>query len=428
MNVDRPRDRIGPLLQSTVVVIALRGLTLLSRFSLNIFIAKYMSLSDLGEYGLIAGVIAIIPNALSFGLMNRIGRNAVTSTIEDTTRELLQYWIFVAMAYCAIGGIAGAVAIHQGYGRQAGEIFALTITEHFCGDAFLILMSVKRPIVANLLMFGRLGVSAVAFMALSLIARQLRNIPMLVIFMAAANIFCALLFFATTATWPWSRAVASLRVNSLKDDLKGSFTLYLNDMLNTFGQYVDRIFVSSYLGLELTGVYVLFWSVGNAMSTLVGNGVILVHRHAVIYSQRKYPASTPGLLINLVRSTLISSVVIGSVGVAFLYAISLYLGKIAVSDNLYVLGLIMAGFVIRMVYEAIGVGLYSGRQDGASFLTSLLVLSLTLLLDALAVPWLGLSGAGAVIIVAYTFGALSRWYLVQRWFDRSRSLNAVVSG
>ena len=428
MTPARLGDKIGPLLQSTIVVIALRGLTLLSRFSLTIFIAKYMSLSELGEYGLIAGLIAVSPSALGFGLMNRICRNAATAGVEDTAKAVLQYWAFVGAVYCGLAIVAGWIAIHQGYMRQTEELFALAVTEHFCGDTFILLMSVRRPIVANALMFARLGMSSITFMALSAMIKPLCNVPILVTFMVVANLACAFLFFAATATWPWSRALMSLSVGGLREELKASFALYVNDMLNAFGQYVDRLFVSSYLGLELTGVYVLFWSVGNAMSTLVNNGVILLHRHAIVSSQKNDPAGTSQLLQALIKSTFLSSATLGALGILATYAMSLFLGRVAVSSNLYVLGLITIGFIIRMIYEAIGIGLYSGHQDRSSLLTSFLVLSLTLLLDALAIPWLGLPGAGAVIVAAYSFGALLRWRLVQRWFDRRRSLGVMVPG
>ena len=60
----------------------------------------------------------------------------------------------------------------------------------------------------------------------------------------------------------------------LSQNLHGSLTLYVKDVSVSVSAFLDRFFISAFLGLELTGVYTLFWSIANVMHSLAVYGVM----------------------------------------------------------------------------------------------------------------------------------------------------------
>ena len=68
--------------------IGLRGLGLVSRFALMIYIAKYLDLDFVGAFGLVYGALAILPVFLGFGLNYRLNREIVELPIEDAGRRM----------------------------------------------------------------------------------------------------------------------------------------------------------------------------------------------------------------------------------------------------------------------------------------------------------------------------------------------------
>lgn len=407
----RPRIKVA---NSSVAVIALRGMTMAARFLLTMYIAKYMGFEALGEYGLIAGAVAIIPTAISFGLINRMVRSAVTASVEETTHALVQCWFFLGLLYLVLGSIACGVAVEQDYLLLVGEIFALALTEHLAGDCFQVLVTIERPVYANTLMFVRSGLSTFAFMVTGTFFSSLNTIPALIGTFAFANLISVVFFFIATAEWPWGQALSSIGIHQLRRGIRNSLVLYSIDVLSVAGQYMDRFLVSLYLGLELTGVYVLFWSVGNALCNLTSTGVILLRRPAIIRAQKERPDLVIPLLRGLIISTFWSSLVLSMFTAVVLYVLLPHLGKPSAVSNISVLWLILTGFVIRMTYEAISVGFYSREQDHLTLFSALLVLTVTCVLNVILIPYFKLNGAALVIIVAFSIGGCFRWYLFLR--------------
>ena len=60
----------------------------------------------------------------------------------------------------------------------------------------------------------------------------------------------------------------------LSQNLHGSLRLYVKDVSGTISAFLDRFLISAFLGLELTGVYTLYWSLASVMHSLAVFGVV----------------------------------------------------------------------------------------------------------------------------------------------------------
>ncbi len=110
-----------------------------------------------------------------------------------------------------------------------------------------------------------------------------------------------------TRHWSWFRpGAAPEHKDWLSRDFEASRILYVNDIANTVAQYTDRYLVGLFIGLEFTGIYVVFWSIGNALSNLVDTGVIQLSGPKLIGAH----ARRDGTFWNVYRGLLVETVTI----------------------------------------------------------------------------------------------------------------------
>ena len=193
---------------------------------------------------------------------------------------------------------------------------------------------------------------------------------------------------------------------------KASRTLYVNDIANTVAQYTDRYLVSVFMGLEFTGVYVLFWSIGNALSNLVDTGIVQVSGPRLISAHAREDRAYWAVFRLLVIETVAISIVLAIVtGVLVKLAIP-YLNLPLVADWIQVLWLVLLGFVLRMTYEVQGTVFYSRYRDSFTLFSGLFVIGLSILANAVLVPPFALNGAASAIVISYAAGIAARHVMI----------------
>jgi hypothetical protein len=63
------------------LIMAMRGATQVAKFALTLFIARFIDLETLGLYGLVVGLTVVLPVIAGLGLVNCLGRHAVTQPL-----------------------------------------------------------------------------------------------------------------------------------------------------------------------------------------------------------------------------------------------------------------------------------------------------------------------------------------------------------
>lgn len=76
---------------TSLSIMTLRGLALVAKFALTLFIARFIDLETLGVYGLVAGAAAILPMVAGLGLFHVLSRDAVSQRLDEITRMLHLY-------------------------------------------------------------------------------------------------------------------------------------------------------------------------------------------------------------------------------------------------------------------------------------------------------------------------------------------------
>lgn len=398
---------------TSLTIMGLRGLTLVAKFALTLFIAKFIGLDTLGVYGLVAGAAVIFPIIAGFGLIRIVSRNAVTQQLDEVTRVLRLYWGVQAAIYGFISFISLGISIYLHQLVLASIVLAIVFLEHVNGDLFVLLNHLLRPCLANVLMFFRSAAWICAYMTLALIFPSLCDLNVLLTFWIGGGLLAIAGFILATRDWPWlSAASGAGRRGWFLQYFKASRILYANDIVNTVAQYTDRYLVSLFMGLKFTGVYVLFWSIGNALSNLVDTGIIQVSGpkliNAHVRQDRSYWAVFRFMLVQAVAISIVLAI-----ATAVLVKIALpYLDRPFVADWMPVLWLVLLGFVLRMAYEVQGTVFYSHYKDSFTLLSGLFVIVLSILANVILIPPFALDGAASAIIISYGAGIIARYVMI----------------
>jgi O-antigen/teichoic acid export membrane protein len=398
---------------TSLTIMGLRGLTLVAKFALTLFIARFIDLGTLGVYGLVAGAAVMFPVVASLGLISILSRNAVSQQLNEVTHMLRRYWGIQAVLYGIIGVIALGVGIYLHQLPLISIVVAIVFLEHVNGDLFVLLNHLLQPFLANVLMFFRTAGWICVYMILAFLFPALRDLQTLLQFWIGGGLLAIAGFVLSARNWPWLHPAPEARHKEwFSHHFKASRILYLNQIANTVAQYTDRYLVSLFMGLELAGVYVLFWSIGNALSNLVDTGIIQISGPKLIKAHTRKDGSYWGVFRLLLVETITISIVLALVtGVLVNIAIP-YLNRPLVADWMHVLWPVLLGFVLRMAYEVQGTVFYSRHTDRFTLFSGLFVIALSIVANLALIQPFALYGAAVAIIFSYISGIIIRHIII----------------
>lgn len=402
---------------TSLTIMGLRGLALAAKFALTLFIAKFIGLDTLGVYGLVAGAAVIFPTIAGLGLIRILSRNAVTQQLDEVTQVFRRYWGVQAALYGLISVVGLGISIYLDQFVLALIVLTIVFLEHVNGDLFVLLNHLLRPLLANVLMFIRTAAWICVYMIFAILFPSLRNLHVLLLFWIGGGLLAIAGFAFAASDWPWLNSTPGSGYREwFLHHFKASRTLYVNDIVNTVAQYLDRYLVSLFMGLEFTGVYVLFWSIGNALSNLVDTGIVQVSGPKLINAHARRDRSYwPVFRRLLVQAVAISIVLAIVTGILVKVAVP-YLDRPLVGDWMPVLWLVLLGFVLRVVYEVQGTVFYSHYKDSFTLFSGLFVIALSIFANVTLIPTFALNGAACAIIVSYGVGIVARHMMITSYF------------
>jgi len=90
---------IHPALLRYLPLMLLRGSTIVLKFGLSFYVARYVGLSELGLYGLVVGATLVLPNFYRAGLTSSIARSLQDAEPAHMTQDLRHYLVWTLACY-----------------------------------------------------------------------------------------------------------------------------------------------------------------------------------------------------------------------------------------------------------------------------------------------------------------------------------------
>lgn len=403
---------------SALGIMGLRVFMLAAKFLLGLFIIRFLGLEAMGIYGLINGSSAIVQVVMRGGVFSNLSRQAVNQPLHDLTLNIRLYG---TGSFC-LYAVCSPFILWAGWYFSMPEIVALSlivvITEHICMDIFVLANNLHRPKLANILLSVQSASWIYVYMALALAFPSLRTLEWILSFWIGGGVVCLAATAWIARGWPWAQAFyAPFDRNWFGANMLTSWRIYAAEILNTLAIYQDRYLISLFFGLELAGIYVLFWQVTNAICNLVGAGILQVYRPRLITAHQKQDeAEFRRLFSECARRSLISTVglgVLSAIAVPFLIGFTDHPMALAYISLLW---LMLLSLLFRVGGDVCGYALYAQHRDDRVLISILLKLASAFIVGIISLYSFGINGAFLNIIAAGLSVMIYTYYV---WKEKS---------
>jgi O-antigen/teichoic acid export membrane protein len=183
-------------------------------------------------------------------------------------------------------------------------------------------------------------------------------------------------------------------------ELRGSLVLYTKDVSSTISVFLDRFLISLFLGLELTGVYTLFWSIVNVVHQLAVGDIVRAQLPSLIAAGQNPDQTTFRSLERRFQIEIAGWTVLLAVGAAIAVPLLLpLLNQPLAQDHLAVFWLILFATVLRIGADFYGFVLLALNRDRTIAWVAAAGALASAALNLLLIPAFGLIGAGAAYAV-----------------------------
>ncbi|RMB34669.1 O-antigen/teichoic acid export membrane protein [Sphingomonas sp. PP-F2F-G114-C0414] len=255
----------------------LRGSTLFLRFALSFYIVSQLGLAAAGVYGLAIGAIGIVPATVGWGLNYFVSREVVGHT-PATAAPLIRDRLIITFASLLAGTlIAVPVLVWQTGGITQTQVLILILLwlETVALDIYMPMIGLELALFANVLVFVRSALWIPIVVAIGFALPALRTLDMIFIGWILSHVLAIAMLFVYLRRWPMK---ASLReekkLSVLVTRARRAWYIYFSDLGIVGLGYADRFILNALLGLVATGIYSFYFSITNALQTLISTAVV----------------------------------------------------------------------------------------------------------------------------------------------------------
>jgi O-antigen/teichoic acid export membrane protein len=290
----------------------------------------------------------------------------------------------------------------------------ILLLDNLANDASEILIARRHVFLANSLMFVRQGFWPLPVILIGLLDPSARTLEfLLACWLAALVATCIGIAAIAIHRARWRHA--AVRARLLAEGLRGGMILYVKDVSGVFGAFIDRFLISLVLGLELTGVYTLFWSITNVVHSLSVFGVLQTHIARILGAGSADDAAAFASLERKLQLETGAWALILAAGAAVVTPLLLpWLGRPLLETSLPVFWVLLAATFLRIAADGYGFALLALHRDRAIALIAVGGALLSAALNAALTPLFGIMGAALAAVVTGAGLFLSRYLVCRR--------------
>ncbi|MGB0466066.1 MAG: lipopolysaccharide biosynthesis protein [Pontibacterium sp.] len=396
--------------------VALRGLSMGSRFVLLFALARYLEPEEVGLYGLVAATLGFSMLVIGGDYYTYSQRELISSPKERWSFVLQHQGLATVLLYTALLPVQALIFVFELLPYSVLLwFFALLITEHLAQECNRVLIAMQQQLWASMVLFIRMGIWVWVLLCLMVYAVVPVSLDTVFAFWFVGDLLALIVSVVLVKAqvpewrwwpldWPWVRA-------GFKVGLMFLFATLAFKALQT----IDRYFVEFWAGSELLAVYVLYSGVAMAVVSFLDSAVFafLYPKLIAAWREQRYQ-DYQKVKKELWCSVLISSVLLAlSAGLLAPWVFE-WIGKDIYNNQPELLWILLAGAVIYAVGMVPHYGLYARKADKAivfSHITSLVVFVIVSFLCAEMLP---LEAPAIGLAVAFVWMLFVKQYMYQR--------------
>lgn len=261
------KSKVGPLIN-----LSIRAFTLLGKFILLFFMAKFLTLAEVGVYGLLVVLISYSLYAVGFDFYTYSTREIINLKKDEWGSIIKKQGQLILGSYFIVLPV---IIVFSGFFVNHKFLFFLAILiilEHLNQELMRLLIVDGKAVLANNLLFLRSGLwcyVVILLMFSQIIGQNLENI---LLFWAIFNSIALLIggfYFFRDIEFKYIKNNNQWLIDGLKICLPLLFSTLIVRVITT----VDRIWLEKLEGIEVVAVYALFVGLTNSLISFLETGV-----------------------------------------------------------------------------------------------------------------------------------------------------------
>lgn len=383
-----------PSVLTAGVAMVLRGATLASRFMLSILLARMLSPSDMGEYGLVTAILAFGLFVLGLEFYSYTLRELVPASPAKRV-QIIADQIVLASALFAVVFLGAAVAALVGLlPKKILFLFLLVLaTENASLEATRILIITSRVIQAYIAGFLRGGIWVYALGLLMFSEPSTRSLEMVMIWWAGGGLLAVVYSALCLLDLPWQN-IRYYRpdLDWILTGLRTARPFMLTAVSALMLSYIDRFFIDGFVGREGLGIYTFYSTI---LIGILSLGTSISHQFLPrIISGHTIGA---GAYRRIVVLFFVSMLIVAG-GLVFVTGITMgpllrLFGLRDYAEHIGVFYLMLPGVFLRMLADVPSYALYAAHSDRTLLLCNIAAAAVTIASNIVLVPILGIGGA-----------------------------------
>lgn len=404
----------------------LRLLALGSRFVLSIFMARFMTIKDIGVFSLMAGLIGLLPAVAGFGLNFFMGRELVGLSHEAAialARDRLRVTAIsgvICVLILLVAHVSGTIDLPIPVTAAVG----ICLLELLGFDMQIALLARGRPTVANLSLLFRTGIWVLPFVISAYLYEPLRNINILSWFWLVGLSMCQafmMVIYRRDLVSFLGEIVSSRRLY-LKTVGWRAAKIYLSDLGLAGSIYIDRFIITALVGVSAAGIYFFFASMISAVYVICLTATVQIYQPMLrrAYLTGGFAALDTEVWLRL-RTTFIISAIALITSWPALWVVVWFTNKPDLTLAFDMVPILLLTFGIKVISEFFSVALAAAEQDFNYAMFNIASLGITVLLAFTLIPLMGFRGAALAVLIASIAIAAARILNLRAIVKYSRS-------
>lgn len=394
-----------------------RGLTVGSKFLLAIFIAKFLSLEELGIYGIIMVSLNLSMYLIGLDFYVYSGRSILQSPLGERRGQLKNQWVFYGISYLVFLPALSLVFFFNVIDWQFMLLFyLLLICEHIALELYRLLVTFSKPVLANISLFLRSGLWGYIILSLWFLDigdfKDLHSLLWTWLIWSAISVVVSLIFMRsinlgeksdTPVDWTW-----------IKTGIWICLPYFVATIASRTIEFADRYMIDYWWGKADVGVYTFFSGIGNLVETFTQASVVMIYSPKLISSFKENKETFKKHFSSFKKQLWLYNVVAGVGCIAFCYPLLSYLEKPELSANfntLIVLVLSKILYNFSLIYHYY---LYVQKNDRSIIYSMLAAAIANVVLNLFFVPYFGLIGAAFATLISFAIVLIAKYYFYQR--------------
>ena len=345
--------------------IIIRGISMVSRFLLIIVLAKLLSPSDLGLFGLLVAGISFAVLLVGFDYYAYSNREILATKSEDYSIIIFnQIYAYVPLYLLFI-----PIAIFLSYYDFLPHgyflwFFILMIVEHISLEQNRLLNTMQKQLSASIVLFLRSGIWVLFMLPIIVYVEKFRNLETVLyawlIGGVASITFGTFIIKKSVENWSFIKPSYQWIIKGYKTGLFFILGTVAFRAIST----VDRFWLEKISDSDIVGVYVFYTSLTVGVTAFIHAGVIVFSVPKLVRTfQEGELLKFKHLMNRFLKELLASILIMVSLMYLFMPIVIDWIGKPTYFDSYNVFYIILATAVLIVISSHPNTYLYAARRD-----------------------------------------------------------------